>query len=161
MIVSTTRFGELEIDSEKIITFPKGIPGFENLHQFIIIPVEGTEDIHWLQSVESPGIALMVIDPFKFVNGYACAIPEPDIAELELEAPGEALILTTITIPRDNPAQTTTNLVAPIVINTRLNLAKQVIMSGSPYQTKHLLFQGINKKGPHRENQKASGGEGK
>ena len=149
MEISTARFGVINVEEAKMIYFFKGIPGFEALRKFIIIPVEGSEDIHWLQSSEAPEIAFMVIDPFKFVNSYACEIPAPDIEELELKAPEEALILNTITIPHDNPAKTTANLVAPIVINTRTNRAKQVIMSGSPYKTKHLLFQ------------KISGGEGK
>jgi len=161
MKVNTTRFGELEIDSSKIIHFFKGLPGFEELRRFIIIPVEDTNDIHWLQSMELPEIAFMVIDPFKFIHGYACNIPDPDIAELELKTPEEALILTTITIPQGNPAKTTTNLVAPIVINTRLNRAKQVIMSGSPYKTKHLLFQVDHNQGSKTSMKKVSGGEGK
>lgn len=161
MKVSTTRFGEMEIDSEKIITFPKGIPGFEYLRSFFILPVAGTEDIHWLQAVEAPEVALMVIDPFQFFKDYACEIPENDIKELELTSPNETLVLTTITVPRDNPARTTANLVAPIVINIRLNRAKQVILSGSPYQTKHLLFQAANKNDSINANKKVSGGEGK
>ena len=150
MKVNTTRFGELEIDSNKIIAFPKGIPGFENLRRFFILPVAGTEDIHWLQAAEAPEVALMVIDPFKFFKDYTCDIPENDIEELELTSPEKPLVLTTITVPGGNPAGATANLVAPIIINTKQNRAKQVIMSGSLYTTKHQLF-----------GQKTSGGEGK
>jgi len=65
-------------------------------------------------------------------------------------------VLTTITIPRDNPSGTTANLVAPIIINTRLNKAKQLILTGTPYFTKHRLFPELTTK----TNNNVSGGEG-
>lgn len=161
MKVKTTRFGTLEIDENKLITFPGGIPGFENLRRFFILPVEGTQDIQWLQAVEEPEVALLVIDPFKFFKGYSVDIPEIARKELEIKEPSEALVLTTITVPRDNPGGTTANLVAPIVINTRLKRAKQVILNGSPYTTRHRLFPESAPTTAQKEKQKVSGGVGK
>jgi len=158
--VKTTRFGTMEIDENKLITFPGGIPGIENLRRFFILPVEGTQDIQWLQAVEEPEVALLVIDPFKFFKGYSVDIPEIALKELEIKEPSEALVLTTITVPRDNPGGTTANLVAPIVINTRLKRAKQVILNGSPYTTKHRLFPKGNLKQSKKNTQKVSSGEG-
>lgn len=160
MKVKTTRFGTLEIDENKLITFPGGIPGFENLRRFFILPVEGTQDIQWLQAVGEPEVALLVIDPFKFFKGYSVDIPEIALKELEIKEPSEALVLTTITVPRGKPEETTANLVAPIVINTRLKRAKQVILNGSPYTTKHLLFPRENPAPSKDKKQKVSGGEG-
>jgi len=159
--VKTTRFGTMEIDENKLITFPGGIPGFENLRRFFILPVEGTQDIQWLQAVEKPEVALLVIDPFKFFKGYSVDIPEIALKELEIKEPSEALVLTTITVPRDNPGGTTANLVAPIVINTRLKRAKQVILNGSPYTTRHRLFPESAPTTAQKEKQKVSGGVGK
>lgn len=161
MKVKTTRFGTMEIDENKLITFPGGIPGFENLRRFFILPVEGTQDIQWLQAVEKPEVALLVIDPFKFFKGYSVDIPEIALKELEIKEPSEALVLTTITVPRDNPGGTTANLVAPIVINTRLKRAKQVILNGSPYTTRHRLFPESAPTTAQKEKQKVSGGVGK
>ncbi len=140
MKVKTTRFGVLEIDETGIIHFPRGIPGFEHLRRFFVLPVEGTGDIHWLQSVEDPAVALLVIDPFKYVNGYTCEIPENETAELDIKDQNEVLLLTTVTVPAGKPAEATTNLLAPIIINTRTNTARQVILNGSDYSTRHRLF---------------------
>ncbi|AGL01699.1 flagellar assembly protein FliW [Desulfoscipio gibsoniae] len=152
MQVRTTRFGNLKIDEQKIINFPKGIPGFRSLHRFFMLPVKGADNMQWLQAVEDPAVALLLIDPFLYFKGYVCNLPDHDIEELGLQEPSEALVLTTITVPRDNPAAATANLVAPIVINTRLNKAKQVILNNSPYTTKHMLFP--------KTTEKTSGGEG-
>lgn len=140
MQVETTRFGPIEINEDLIIQFPRGIPGFENLRRFIVIPVEGAENLHWLQAVDAPTVALLVIDPFRYFKGYSCDIPENDIEELDIKEQKEILLLTTVTIPRANPAEATANLVAPIVINTKINRAKQIILNNSPYTTRHRIF---------------------
>lgn len=161
MQIKTTRFGQLEIDDNKIITFSNGIPGFKHLHRFFILPAGEKPDIHWLQAVDQPEVALLVIDPFKHFHGYSVNIPENDLNELKIESPSEALVLVTITVPRDKPQETTANLVAPIIINTRLNTARQVILSGSPYKTKHRLFQdNTQTAGTSTEKRKVSCGEG-
>jgi flagellar assembly factor FliW len=38
--VSTSRFGEIEVDEKKIIHFKNGIPAFEDEHEFIILPTK-------------------------------------------------------------------------------------------------------------------------
>lgn len=143
MKVQTTRFGMVEIDEDKIITFPGGIPGFEQLRRYFMFPVEGAPNIQWLQAVDEPAVALLVIDPFVYFKGYSCDVPDHIAKELGIKEPAEALVLATVTVPPGNPAATTANLLAPIVINTRLHKGRQVILTGSPYSTKHRLFQAV------------------
>lgn len=159
MHVKTTRFGTLKIDKDKIIDFPAGIPGFENLKHFFMLPVEGNENIQWLQAADEPSVALLVIDPFPYFNGYAVKIPKPVLEDLKIKEPAQALVLAAITIPGGKLAAATANLLAPIIINTSINRAKQVILSASSYSTRHLLFP------PHKPQQaekvsRASGKEG-
>ena len=40
MNIKTTRFGEIEINDDKIIEFEQGIPGFDEEKQFVIIPYD-------------------------------------------------------------------------------------------------------------------------
>jgi flagellar assembly factor FliW len=138
--VNTTRFGELEIEEEIVITFPRGIPGFLKLRRFFLVPVDDKGDIQWLQSLEDPDMALVIVDPFKYFRDYLFEIPDSELEELGIKEPSQALTVTVVTIPPDNPGSATANLVAPLIINTSLNKGKQIILSGSPYHTKHRLF---------------------
>ena len=38
--ISTDRFGEIEVDEEKIVTFENGIPAFEDEREFVIFPYD-------------------------------------------------------------------------------------------------------------------------
>ncbi|HBX23717.1 MAG TPA: flagellar assembly protein FliW [Desulfotomaculum sp.] len=161
MQVQTTRFGILEIKEDLIIHFPNGIPGFESLRRFFFIPVEGTENLNWLHAADDPAVALLVIDPFKYLKDYACDVPETDILELEIENQEETLLLATVTIPRANPTEATANLVAPIVINTRLKKARQVILVDALYTTRHRLFPTAKQLNPTHEENKPTTGTGR
>ena len=61
-----TRFGEVEYDPEKTLHFPKGLIGFEDLHEFIVMPNIKEGPLFWIQSVEDPQIAFVLTDPTSF-----------------------------------------------------------------------------------------------
>ena len=50
MLIDTDRFGTFDTKDSKLIEFPLGLPGFEELHYFIILEVGQTKPIYWLQS---------------------------------------------------------------------------------------------------------------
>ena len=60
MKVATTRFGEVEVPDDTLITFPEGLPPFEG-KRYILLHREDSPMIEWLQSVEEPDVALMDI----------------------------------------------------------------------------------------------------
>ncbi len=140
MRIKTTRFGTMEVQENLIIHFPSGLPGFEDTRRFIIVPVDNNERLNWLQAVDDPSVALLVMDPFEFFQGYTCEIPPAEIEELAATDRKDILVLTALTVPRENPAGVSANLLAPIVINTRQKKAKQVILNNPLYTTKHNLF---------------------
>ena len=65
MKLKTKHFGEIEIDESKIIHFPTGIIAFEEQKRFFIIdnPDENIP-FSWLQSVDDPDLAFVIINPF-------------------------------------------------------------------------------------------------
>ena len=38
--INTSRFGELEIDEKRVVTFKNGIPAFEDEREFVILPYD-------------------------------------------------------------------------------------------------------------------------
>ena len=79
MQINTKWFGTVEIDAAKVITFEKGLIGFEDCSRFAI--VYETEDkkekpIMWLQSLDEQALALPIIKPEYIVDEYA-----PDVED--------------------------------------------------------------------------------
>ncbi len=133
-----TRFGDLEVDEEKVIIFTNGILGLEQYKRYILLDHPGTDAIKWLQSVEEPEIALPITNPTYFYPDYTPKISRENLLQLDIKSPEEAVVLCVVTIPGDTK-KITINLKAPIIINTAKRLADQLIAENPEYQIRQPL----------------------
>ena len=138
--VYTSRFGEIEVDEKKIVHFRNGIPAFEDEHEFIILPYEEESPYYFMQSLRSPDLAFVLTIPFLFFPEYTFEVEEDTVQELGITNSSQVFYYTMITIPGGRIRDMTSNLVAPIVINSDNMQAKQVVLEKSNYTTKHRLF---------------------
>ena len=138
MTINTVRFGDVEIDEKKILSFKDGLPGLEEYRRFAILQFEDSYPIIWLQSAENPEICLPVIDSFLVLPDYAFDMSDTDVRELGLTGPEDIHVVSVIVIP-ENIEQMTANLAAPIVINVRSGSARQIIIGGE-YNVRFPVF---------------------
>lgn len=139
MIITTTRFGKVQIAQEDVIHFPEGILGFNDLRSFILLDDPNDEIFAWLQSCELPDIAFPVLEPELFAANYKPVLTKTDNETLRLE-PGQApRAFSIITIPED-PTLMTANLKAPILINVKQKMARQCVLQDNSLQIREPLF---------------------
>ncbi|RMD84451.1 MAG: flagellar assembly protein FliW [Lentisphaerae bacterium] len=119
------------LGAEPIINFPEGIPAFEEAHNFMLVTNSEIDPFLLLLSLDIEDFGFFCIDPFLLMPDYHFVIPSPDQKRLQLENAHEALILSFVTRAA-KPEDFTANLLAPIVINIRTRLAKQIILDGYP-----------------------------
>ena len=131
--------GEIEYTEENIITFKKGIPGFEGFKKYILVNLEGYEPFSLLQSIEDENIGMIVVSPYEFFSEYKVKLSDETIDALQIKSPEEVYIITTVTLNSD-PKKITTNLQGPIVINNSKKLGEQIILDNSKYKVKELLM---------------------
>lgn len=132
-------YGEMEYEEKDILTFKKGIPGFNDLKKFVLLNLEEYEPFKLLQSLEEDEISLIVTSPFEFFKDYEIKLGEETIKNLEIDSLEQVMILTTITLNSD-VKKITTNLQGPIVINTSNNFGEQIILDNSKYKVKNPLI---------------------
>lgn len=143
MRLMTKRFGEMEIDEEQIITFPKGIIGFEEYKDYAVLDLSGGDlDVKWLQSAVEPSLGFVIINPVSVFPSYVPKVTEKDLKDLKTETPGDLVAMAVVTVPK-NIEKMSLNLQAPILINPVARLAKQVILTSSEYTTKHDIFSAL------------------
>ncbi|WP_043884010.1 flagellar assembly protein FliW [Caldanaerobacter subterraneus] len=141
MELNTKNFGIIHYNEEDVIYFEEGIPGFEELHNFLIIGDE-EEDMpfKWLQSIDDTDIAFVIIDPRVFKPNYTFEIDEELKEELQIEDINHLLIYVIVVIPNEIEKMTA-NLKAPIIINAKNNRGKQVILDNEEYLIKHPILE--------------------
>ncbi len=140
MKIETTRFGELEIDEGKIIFFTSGILGFPQAKRYILLPHRDSSPFFWLQAVDIPELAFVVIFPRVFFPEFQPKIPPEVGQELLLREGDELDYLAIVTIPKEDPTAMTVNLLGPIAVNVSRRLAKQVILDARNYPLKEPLL---------------------
>lgn len=140
MLIHTVNFGDLEVPEDKILTFKEGLPGFPQIHRFVVLELEEIKPFQYLQALDDPPITLFIINPFMVVPTYEFRLSETDMADVNSKNSSELAVYAVATIP-ENPSDATINLMAPIVINENERCGKQVILHESPYSVKHPLLQ--------------------
>ena len=144
MLIDTDRFGTFDTKDSKLIEFPQGLPGFEDLHNFIILEVGQTKPIYWLQSTEDKYIALPVILTFEILDDYYIDIRDNELEELFVESQNDLLIMNVVVIP-DPIEKMTVNLAAPIVINAVKGIGKQIIVDAKTMPIRMPIYEAIMK----------------
>ena len=67
--IQTTRFGEVEIDSDSVINMSEGLIGFSDRHTFSII--DQKPPFSWLQSMDDPRLAFLVVDSLELGDKFS------------------------------------------------------------------------------------------
>ncbi len=140
MKIETTRFGTIEIDENKVLKFVRGILGFPNDLHYALLPHREDSPFFWLQSLDSPDLAFVVINPSIIVSDYAFELPEDAVEELEIERPeqAEALVIVTFRHGEDGESRTmSANLLGPVVVNVDKRLARQVVLDPNKYPVRY------------------------
>jgi flagellar assembly factor FliW len=139
MTAKTKPFGEIEVDERQKISFPYGILGFENLRSFVLL--DATQPpFYWLQSLEEPEVAFVLIDPTFFRPDYSPDLNPEDLEEIEITSLEDELVLAIVTIP-ENQELMTANLQGPIIVNKQSKLGRQCITANSRWLVRHYILQ--------------------
>ncbi len=141
MKCETVRFGSIEIQDKDVLMFPDALYGFDQEKEFVLLPLDPKIEspMEWLQSKKTRELAFIVTDPFLFVPGYEMVLSDDERTQLEIESTESVIVRVIVTIPKVH-TEMTANLVAPLVINQKNRLAKQVVLTNAEYDTKHSLM---------------------
>jgi flagellar assembly factor FliW len=126
-----TRYGKQVVARSSLLTFPHGLPGFEDLHEFKLFHEEdGSATVYHLQSTEDPEICLPVVTPAACRVDYNVELTEEEARELQAGPSDELIVVVTLSDNADRPdVGITANFMAPIIINPNRRIGIQKTLS--------------------------------
>ncbi len=139
MNIESTRFGTLDVQEEQFIRFSQGIPGFPEEKSFVYLQEDRESPFSFLQSAAEANLTFLLVDPFQFFADYEFVL-EDDISEelgLAPENPPRVFLIATV---KEKLADMTVNLLAPLIVNNRSRLGRQVILEKPEYSIRQKLF---------------------
>jgi flagellar assembly factor FliW len=120
----TSRFGTLEVEEDKVINFPYGLVGFANLKRYILMDHRNTP-IKWLQAIDHPDVAFLVVEPKTILAEYPIRIDSATRHSLQIEDDDDIAVLLIIRVEEDKIIP---NIHGPLVINSRLKIGAQLVL---------------------------------
>jgi flagellar assembly factor FliW len=133
------RFGKIEYNEQEVIRFPQGLVGFPDMTRFFVYSDAAVEPMAWLHSLDDANLAFLVVDPFMFFADYEVRLKLPATLRQQIGRKEDLCILAIVTI-QPNFAESTLNLLGPLVINARTRNGWQVILDDEDLSTRHKLF---------------------
>ena len=142
MLIETPRFGKMEVAEERVVTFAEGLLGFRDFKRYFFHePSEGAA-LQWMQSVELPALAFVVVDPRLIKPDYEVKVTAAQLEPLEVKDPSQAQVWVILTVPED-PSKMTANLQGPIVVNPARRLGAQIVINEEGATTKYPVLEGL------------------
>ncbi len=137
MIVNTSRFGQLNVDEQRLISFPEGILGFPRQQEYALVQTGRESGFYWLQSVDTADLAFVVCDPRLFVGDYQVPVKLDELAGIGLIRAADAQVFVIVNKVGDT---LTGNFQGPLVINVVNRHGRQVVLSDRRYATRQPLL---------------------
>ena len=145
--ITTKAYGEITVEDRQIFEFPEGILGFDYIKKFAFIDADDDKSpFKWLQAIEEPDLAFVIISPVDFLHSYELHIAQAEYEAINAKKSDELLVYAIVTIP-DNPSEMTANLQGPIILNPKNNTGRQAISISDKYHVKHKILDEMSKNG--------------
>jgi flagellar assembly factor FliW len=139
MRVQTKPYGEIEIDERQKVRIPSGLFGFEELKDFVLLDA-AQQPFYWLQSLESPAVAFVLIDPLVFRPDYDPGVDREELADIGVQSPEDLLVLAIVTVAGPGKGMTA-NLQGPLLLNRRTHVARQSISGDPRWGVRHAIVE--------------------
>jgi flagellar assembly factor FliW len=140
------------VEDDRILEVRGGILGFSDCRYVLLSPAKGP--FCWLQSVDDPALAFVVVDPRTSLPDYEVKLNGEEYSRLGLNESSEVVVLALVTMHL-NPLDITMNLLGPLVVNPGNMTALQIVMEGCGYTTRFPYFHNMasdgGKPGPRKE----------
>ena len=139
MKVNTTRFGTIDVDEDQVVTLTEGMLGFSECGRFVMMDDEIGDPFMWMQSLEIPSLAFVVIDPAVILPSYHFSVKKEQIKGLDTEDINDLQVHVIVTMA-SNILDVTVNLQGPLVVNKEKRIGTQIVLNDPNFSTRHPLF---------------------
>lgn len=138
-ILVRTRFGVVAAKPDAIIEMPQGPLGFAQHRRFVMadLPNPKLAQFKLLQSLSAPDVSF-VVAAFNPASGMiAAADIDQACADIGFAADDTVVLLILTVRPEGGKVVTTVNLRAPIVVDPRRRVARQIVLANPEYSIRH------------------------
>ena len=140
MKTNTKYFGEIDYTKDELLTFDKGLFGFEDEKEYLLLPFSAEGTMFSLQSVKTPDLAFTLMHPFSLEPEYAPVLSDDDLKALKAEK-SEDLYYYVLCTVKQPVGESTINMKCPLAINPDTRHGLQTILEDEAWDMRHKLVE--------------------
>lgn len=130
---STSRFGTIPVNEGSVLTFPEGLLGFPSGRRFLLLETAENGVFYWMQSLDDPALAFVVIDPELLVRDYRKGFSLSDwdrdfFSPADLSDPESMTVMAIVTFSEGPGEKATANLQGPLLVRESDRTGRQVVI---------------------------------
>ena len=139
MKINTKYFGEMDYEDREVINFAEGLFGFADEHEFLLIRFDNEDGaLLSLQSVNTPNLAFVVMNPYNLMPDYDPTASEDELNSIGIgSGSGSNFAVYVIAVVGEQVSETTVNLKAPLIVNVENHQAIQILLDDARYSFMH------------------------
>jgi flagellar assembly factor FliW len=122
-----------------VFLFPSGLPGFGNLHRFILAADPGYAPFEWLWSVEDPSIRFVTVNPLLFRPDYDPKLTREHLHQLGIQQKEHLRMLVIVTLQADYHLSTA-NLAGPVWLSLANRIGMQTLLEDTRYSVREPIL---------------------
>ena len=136
-----TRFGDITIDTGKVILFARGLLGMPEKHNFVVtnFPNPKMQQFMLLQSIDDPSLSFITL-PLDMKNNI---IAYNDLSgacrDLQFSETGVAVLLIVNVHRSVDQVRLSVNARAPLLVDADRRIGTQYVFSHDQYNVQHML----------------------
>jgi len=114
------------------LVFAAPLLGLEHLSRFVLVALDEDSPLFSLQSLEQEDVRLLVLAPGAVFADYLPPLDALTLAAVGAGTPEDVLFLVVVTAGA-SVAESTANLLAPIIVHATTGRAAQAVLTGTTY----------------------------
>jgi flagellar assembly factor FliW len=139
MEIHHRHLGVTSYSEDEIIHFPQGLLGFLKFKRYILLENEELGPLLRMICVDHSDLFFPLLDPRLYCKDYKPNIAKRDLNDLLVENPQSLEMYSIVTLQPDAHLATA-NLSAPILVNRKQRIGKQLVLLDDRYSTKHRIL---------------------
>lgn len=136
-----SRFGEVKVDQQKTLSFPRGLLGMPDKYQFVLanFPSQKMEQFKLLQSLDDVGLSFITL-PLDAQNPIIAGKDISDACrDLQIDEKNLAMLLIVSVHRMPDQVKLSVNARAPIMIDAQRRIGVQHVFASDEYKVQHML----------------------
>lgn len=124
-----------------VISLIEPLPGLGDYDKFHLVALDDVGAVFSLRTTDGPDRLLILAAAAVFHPEYTPVLDDATCTRLELRTANEAAVFLVVNAG-DSLLDSTVNLLAPLVVNTRTNIGLQVVLTGADFDLRAPLIPG-------------------